>query len=116
MNSPRLARRRHQCPARTPERSAARRWAWFARVEHHLLSLGGRRACFAVDNARSRLRGGGRGCPRWRRAAEQILSAEEEKVLQAASAIYAGKKGFDYPLPIDALRAYGHYPDLAALT
>src|SRR5215207_6778387 len=41
--------------------------AWFARVEHHLLSLGGRRACFAIDNARSRLRGGGRGCPRWRR-------------------------------------------------
>ena len=43
------------------------KWAWFARVQHHLLSLGGRRACFAIDNARSRLRGGGRGCPRWRR-------------------------------------------------
>ena len=32
-----------------------------------------------------------------------------------ASDIYSRSKGFDYPQPSDALRAYKNYPDLPAL-
>ena len=49
-------------------------------------------------------------------AAEKILSGEEEEVLRVASAIYTGRKGFDYPQPIDAAQRFRHYPDLTALT
>jgi len=47
-------------------------------------------------------------------AADQVLIAAEQSVLQQASAIYASK-GFEYWSPDDALTGYRRFPDLVTL-